>query len=76
MTSRGLDGNDDRFAAVSGVEVRQAVLAVVHRDDDPVERADPWHALIVVAAADVPVVADRAGVARRPPRLASTRYVR
>jgi uncharacterized cupin superfamily protein len=29
--------------AVEGVEVRDSVLAVIHRDDDPVEAADPRH---------------------------------
>jgi hypothetical protein len=34
------------------VEVRHAMLAVVHRDDDPVELADRRHAPIVASTTD------------------------
>jgi hypothetical protein len=33
--------------AVDGVEVRRLVVAVIHRDHDPVEGADPRHRCIV-----------------------------
>src|SRR4051794_21723264 len=48
----GLDRDDDRLARVRRVEVRHPVLAVVHRDDDPVELADPRHGPIVAGRAD------------------------
>jgi hypothetical protein len=50
----GLDGNDNGLAGVRCVEVRHSVLAVVHRDDDPVELADPRHVCIVASPPDMP----------------------
>ena len=48
----GLDRDDDRLTGVGRVEMRHAMLSVIHRDDDPVELADPRHLRIVSSRAD------------------------
>src|SRR3954452_20107251 len=55
----GLDRDHDGLAGIRRVEVRHAVLAVVHRDDDPVELADPRHAPIVAFRADIRRASER-----------------
>lgn len=59
----GRDHDERHVAAVARMEVRRRMVAEVHLDDDPVERADAWHQRIVPGASDLsrPTSSPRSG---------------
>src|SRR6266498_4184612 len=57
-TSKRLDLDLGDLACVSGVEVRRRMIPPVHRDDDPVERANSRHGAMMSSTADAFCAAD------------------